>query len=401
MAYEWRTALALAAPGFAAALFLALLGGLVLRSSQRRDQNLIFGVFASLMAFQELAGALTLSIALANPSHPAIGVGTVPFATVNRLFEWTTLPLPLLFLYFTLVFPWKSARVARLGTAPAVAVATLSVALIGLHETGIFDPAIYSDERGSLETPLGFVGMAYTLLTILSGLGVLAYKQHAARTEIERERGRLVLSAFALLVAVHLLAVAIPFLDLEFGLGVRIVISIATATFALFVAYAILRYQALDVELRLQKGLSYSATLLVVTLIWVAVGELLEGVVGDLLMSVFALNVTDTAAGVISALLTFPLIAPVQRGSRALVTRLSPGLKATKTPEAIGQRSLDIYTAALEEAWGDGVIKGREQEMLAILRVSLGVTREEHDRLEGRIRQQLGYEPEPDAGSDG
>jgi hypothetical protein len=367
--------------------FLTGLGIYVLRAGTSRPENLVFGVFSLMLAIQSLAESVVFLISASDVATRDL---------LQRIQVWTTLPLPFIFLYFAMIFPRKTRFLG--GAGGALLTGAISGLTIGLYEVltvatkGDINCLAYSVVNGRsacAATPLGVWGLGYTIGLALVALWVLWGKFKTSRTHIEHERGRLLLTAFAFLVAGTLPSPLLLFTGILFALTIKVFLSLMTVLFAIASAYAILKYQVFKAETALRKGVSYTFTIVLITLTWIIAGELLEGVVGDQIGAFLRIEISDTMASVISAVMVAPFIAPVEKGTSRLLLKLFPKLQEAQAEGQISKRARDIYQAALEEAWHDGALKGREREVLMRLREALGIPMDTHETMEASVRQRL------------
>ena len=78
---------------------------------------------------------------------------------------------------------------------------------------------------------------------------------------------------------------------------------------------------------------------------------------------------------------------PLQRFAEHVVTMAMPN--SQNTPEYAVARKLQVYEAALTEALPDGIISGRERELLNRLRDSLEISESDADAIERDLQGHL------------
>lgn len=136
-----------------------------------------------------------------------------------------------------------------------------------------------------------------------------------------------------------------------------------TASVAL-IAYAILRFELFDIDVKLKRGAIAALLLAIAALAALALEQGLERVLGS---TGLAITITQFAlfGGVVAVLMKAP------QASRRLGERVLPSLQA---PGRLDARRLEVYEAALAQSAG-------QDEFLADLRQRLGVSDAEHALL--------------------
>jgi len=163
--------------------------------------------------------------------------------------------------------------------------------------------------------------------------------------------------------------VARPFLGPEPGdVGLNGVMRLLTVA---ILAYAILRHQLLDVDVKVRWGIRQSTMAGAFIGVFFVVSEgaqtLLSGAYGP----VFGIVATGA--------LVFAL-APLQRAAERVASAAVPGAKPVGTMSA-GERA-ELYRAMARTAWEDGVLDRNERALLRELRQRLALSPEEADRIE-------------------
>lgn len=135
--------------------------------------------------------------------------------------------------------------------------------------------------------------------------------------------------------------------------------------YAPLLAYALLRHQIFDIDLRIKRSLSRGA----LATLFIAVF-----LVGSQLGEQFAQQVLGRQGWVIGAvaagLLVFALT-PLQRLADSLANRALP--KATGSDQYLSFKKLEVYRAAVEGIARDGRISPRERSVLERLQAKLGI----------------------------
>jgi hypothetical protein len=145
--------------------------------------------------------------------------------------------------------------------------------------------------------------------------------------------------------------------------------------YILLLAYAVLRFQLFNIDLKVKFVLQQST-----------VGALIIGgfVVGSEVLESFV-AVSGAALNIIVAIAILVVLRPIQRLALRMTNRLMHGVQ--NTPEYLGLRRLEVYRAALEGAFKDGLITDKERSILDHLRDNLGISQVEAVALEKELSQ--------------
>lgn len=139
----------------------------------------------------------------------------------------------------------------------------------------------------------------------------------------------------------------------------------------LLLAYAVLRHQLFEIDLKLKWTISRGTVAGSVLVTFFVVSQLVENLASEK----FGLLAGSFAAG----FLLF-LIQPLLRFADRVADRAMPNVQDTEQYRTVRKR--DVYVAALEGALVDGVVSDRERDMLARLQDQLGLTATEARALE-------------------
>lgn len=139
----------------------------------------------------------------------------------------------------------------------------------------------------------------------------------------------------------------------------------------LLLAYAILRQQLLDIDLKVKWTIKQST----VAAAFIGVFFVVSNGVQTFFQGSFGPYRGIAAAGA----LVFA-IAPLQRAAERVANAAMPGVKTTSemSPDA----RLHLYREQARAAWSDGAISKDERLLLDRLRASLGVSHEDANRIE-------------------
>jgi len=151
--------------------------------------------------------------------------------------------------------------------------------------------------------------------------------------------------------------------------------ALAFSAYILLLAYAVLRFQLFDIDLKVKFVLQQST-----------VGALVIGgfIVGSEVLESFV-PVSGTVLNIIVAIAILVMLRPMQ----LLALRMTNGLMRSvqNTPEYLGVRRLVVYRAALEEVVEDGLVTDKERRILNHLRDDLGISPGEAVALEKELSQ--------------
>lgn len=143
--------------------------------------------------------------------------------------------------------------------------------------------------------------------------------------------------------------------------------------FVILLAYAVLRTQLFDIDLKIKFALKQSTVGAVFAVGFFVGSELLEEIV----------PVRGTLLGLLVSGAIVLVLHPVQRFAEAVSDRLMGGV--SHAPEYIRGRKREVYRAAVEGALEDGAVTVRERAILAHLREELGITEVVARNLERQV----------------
>lgn len=153
------------------------------------------------------------------------------------------------------------------------------------------------------------------------------------------------------------------------------------AAYVLLLAYAILRHQLLDIDLRVRFVLKQSSIGMVLAGVFLVASEAIESVV----------PVQGVVMGVLLAVVIAAALKPAQMLAERLVTAAMPNV----VPDAsyMDQRRRLVLRSALENAWADGRLSDEERRLVVLLAADLGVERQEAAALESAVLADLSLKP--------
>lgn len=208
--------------------------------------------------------------------------------------------------------------------------------------------------------------MAWLVLGGLFGLAVAIAALLRARTPEGRTRAR----AYALAFGAHdviwavgaLLTSGVPVPEpvyLTFALGTP---AFGTLVLVPLLAYGVLRYQVLDLDLRIKIGLRRGIVAAAFLFVFLVVGQVSQAWLTD--------SFGVLAGGVAAAGLLF-VLAPIQKVAERVADRTLPDV--APTTEYFAFRRLQVYRAAVEGVVEGGGIPSKGRSLLDRLRVELGI----------------------------
>ena len=131
------------------------------------------------------------------------------------------------------------------------------------------------------------------------------------------------------------------------------------AVYVLLLAYAVLRMQLFDIDLKVKFALHKSTLVALIGGIFIVGSELLETMI----------PVQSTISGMIVALGILVLLRPIHQIALKITGGLMPGVD--ETAAYLETRKMEVYRAAFEGAVEDGVVTEKERRILTRLRDKL------------------------------
>ena len=153
--------------------------------------------------------------------------------------------------------------------------------------------------------------------------------------------------------------------------------SMAYSIYFLLLAYAVLRFQLFEIDLKVKFALQQSTVAAIIVGAFVVSSELLERLV----------PVSGPFLSLIVALVILAMLRPIQRLALRMADTLMRGVD--NSPEYIEGRRFDVYRAALEEIVrdGDGNVTKRERRILDRLRSNLQISSDDAFAIEQELRK--------------
>jgi len=285
---------------------------------------------------------------------------------------YACLPLMLgLYVWFASVFPRPHNVFARSPHALA-ALFVPPLALLLLVLLYVFAPEAMPLSANTLTNLFNGVAFVYTVYALF----VLFQAIRIAKDDIERHRTQLVFAALALvtvaswvLQGLHWMGAAFETQFLLFWAPPVEIVECAV------IAYAILKYQLLGVELIAKATVKQTFTVGSLGVVFFVTKGTLE--------EVFEALFNTEVNYLIGAVVTGVLFLPVEKLSRKVVTKFFPGVEESE--DYLRKRKLEIYREQLAVAVADGELKEKELKMLSLLRQTLGLTEDEAQRIEREV----------------
>ncbi len=149
--------------------------------------------------------------------------------------------------------------------------------------------------------------------------------------------------------------------------------ALALSAYILLLAYAVLRSQLFDIDLKVKFVLRHSTVVAMIAAGFIVASEILESLV----------PVSDTTLSIAVAVVILILLRPMHRFALRMTDRLMRGVQ--NTPEYLGARKNSVYRAALEGAVEDGVVSITERRVLDRLREELGISADDAAAMEDEL----------------
>ncbi len=165
-----------------------------------------------------------------------------------------------------------------------------------------------------------------------------------------------------------------PDFNLKLDLG-----TVSLSITGVIISIGILKHRLFDIDLILPKSFYYITT--VVVLVWVFILS------GELLVRFITGGEVSILSRFAAVLFTLFLFFPVREVVGGLTTRLFPRdfISRRRKSGLSSGVALEIYRKQLQLAWEGGEISEKERRLLNDLRLSLGISGKEHERLEREL----------------
>jgi len=147
------------------------------------------------------------------------------------------------------------------------------------------------------------------------------------------------------------------------------------ATYTLLLAYAVLRSQLFDIDLKVKFVLRQSTVVAMIAGGFIVTSEILESMV----------PVSGTALSIAIAVVILILLRPIHRFALGMTDGLMSSVQ--NTPEYLDARKNAVYRATLEGAVEDGIVTEMERRILDRLREELGISPDDAAAIEIEYRQ--------------
>ncbi len=147
------------------------------------------------------------------------------------------------------------------------------------------------------------------------------------------------------------------------------------SAYFLLLAYAVMRFQLFNIDLKVKFVLQQSTVAALIIGGFIVGSEVLESFV----------PVSGTVLNIVVAIAILIVLRPMQRLALSITDGLMRNVQ--NTTEYLDVRRLEVYRAALEGAFEDGLITDKERSILDHLRDSLGISQVEAVALEKELSQ--------------
>lgn len=348
MAYAFNV---LGVANLVASALLLLLSFLFLKG-RRTEFTVAFAVYTGLTATQKLAGGMMLYFSADAATRQLWGLVT----SVALL-----LLIPVL-AHALAAFTWGD----RFTDRPLWLKAEIYGPSLILLSLVVIDRALF-------ELVSNVFGLPFMLLLVLFFPAVLQ-KYRRARSRIDRVQSKYLLVYLTLALSSSAIARVIPSVVEGAALPwwqLSVVYMVATG----LLLYGILKYHLFTIDIVAKRTTYYTAVTAGVAGVFVVIEQVAEQALagGD--------------ASLIAAVVVAVLVAPIVHLANRGVERLFP--EVNTSDDYLSERKEEIYRAQLELALLDGFITREEHTFLEHSRRRLGISEEEHDRLEAELRTEI------------
>lgn len=151
--------------------------------------------------------------------------------------------------------------------------------------------------------------------------------------------------------------------------------AIAYSVYILLLAYAVLRSQLFDIDLKVKFALRHSTVVALIAGIFIISSEILETLI----------SVSGVALSILVAVAILVVLRPLHRVALNMSDRLMKNVQ--DTPEYLDARRLEVYRATLEGVAENGVISNKERKVLDHLRENLGISESDALAMEKALNQ--------------
>jgi len=154
------------------------------------------------------------------------------------------------------------------------------------------------------------------------------------------------------------------------------------ATYVPILAYAILRHQLLDIDLKVRFALKQGTVGALLAGLFLVASEIIESVI----------HVEGAVLGVLLAVVIAGALHPAQKLAERLATSAMPGVRPDEI--YLEGRRREVLRSAIEHAWADGELTDKECRLVRLLREELRVGERAASDLEAEVIAQLGLRAE-------
>lgn len=227
----------------------------------------------------------------------------------------------------------------------------------------------YRYEQGPLYPVFILFFFVVIILAVLNILGRLL-----RATETKEKAQMSYLSAGLIFIVFYILS----FNFIGAYISVSILEGILALGLAMFFAIAVLKYNLMDIQLIIKKSLTYSIIFIFIAGTFVVIGELIEAMIGSVIMP----GSESLIPNIISAMIVSILFVPLTKEVRKFTDWLFP--EARKYDKEYIDR-LTAYESTFEAVVSDGKISRKEKIALKILREKLDISEDEHNEIKDKL----------------
>lgn len=268
--------------------------------------------------------------------------------------------IPSCLLAFALAYPTPLASLRR---RPGLLVASFAPS-VALAVPLFVSPDLAFSGTGASGVPLGFIFLlGYLILAAVVAAGLFWHRAQSAETDLKRRRLRYMAQVIAVPTAAVGSVTAAGILLFELGGPLDPPLLAAISALAVLPAfglgYGVLKYQVLDLDLRVKYTIEKSTLVGAFGVTFLAVSEGVE----------FVLGVEGTIYGVGAAVAIGLLFRRIEGAADRIADALMPGVEDTE--EHREHRKEEVYRTTLEEVLADGQMSAKDRRVLLKLQKSL------------------------------
>ncbi|MHB8603863.1 MAG: hypothetical protein ACYDCK_01305 [Thermoplasmatota archaeon] len=343
----------------------------MMRGRERRALNVTLAAF--LFAYGATGVFSLLQLAgLMGSAAVAFPVFLLTFASI---LSW--LASYLLFVSYAIETPLTRPLANRPARFALIALAVAVFPLLFVFSHTVYPTPPRDGVFGPEWDPAPFFFSLINALVIAVGLFGLACSVAAvvqARPGTEgRRRAKFYLLAFATQDVANLTSIVLllPSASASLVVAADVVANALWLVFPILLAYAVLRAQLFDIDLKIKLGVKRGTLAAIFIAVFFVVAQLIQNVASAQL---------GVVSGAVAAGLLLFALRPLERVASRVADVAMPTVK--DAPDYVAQRKHEVYRGALEAAFADGTVSMKERTMLLRLARDLAIDANEANALE-------------------